>query len=342
MRLNIQLQDCRQFSVPPLSFRHVVGRNSEHQQLQHQREDQQHQSVRQGAVSKHQGRHLDESAQNTVINGTLPVLRRLRVLGKNHAQNTSHLKHVVPKQSKGDQAVQKRSALRTLQRQPSQRRQPGRQPVTNDKRQHHSGLGCAVQSNPGTERTTVPLLALQHQVSEKQIKHPTQLQTPGIHQQTGHNRHERCVMQQTETHLQYQQSINTWVLPCKMGTTPSIQGRCKRNEKYQTIYDKLQGNVMARFKHEAYAYALERTHTDYKTIYMYRGYFRIAKADTPLGTNYFELTFASKEDAEEWDNASEQIENVHVEIPWLYRDFSIKWKPIACDDMCKRIYSKLK
>ena len=125
-----------------------------------------------------------------------------------------------------------------------------------------------------------------------------------------------------------------------MGSTPSIHGRDKATEKYSTIYNQLQGNHMARFKHEAYAYATEKTHTDYKTIYMYRGYFRVAKADLPAATKYFEVTFATKSDAQDWDNAEEQIENVHVEIPWLYRDFSKQWQPIACDDMCKRIYTK--
>jgi hypothetical protein len=123
-----------------------------------------------------------------------------------------------------------------------------------------------------------------------------------------------------------------------MGQTPTIYGRLKINNKYDSIYEDLQGNTMARFKHETFAYATEQTHTDYKSIYLYNGYARTAKAEIPAGSKYLELTFASKADADAWDVASEQIDNVHVEIPWLYRDFDKKWAPVANDHVTKRIY----
>lgn len=124
-----------------------------------------------------------------------------------------------------------------------------------------------------------------------------------------------------------------------MGQTPTIYGRLKINDKYNSIYEELQGNVMARFKHETFAYAIERAHTDYKAIYLYRSMSRTAKAHTPVGTKYLEITFDSVASAREWDSASEQIDNVHVEIPWIYRDFDQKWQPIATDDLKKRVYS---
>lgn len=125
-----------------------------------------------------------------------------------------------------------------------------------------------------------------------------------------------------------------------MGQTPTIYGRLKINDKYDSIYEEVQGNVMARFKHETFAYAIEKAHTDYKAIYLYNGYIRTAKAHTPIGTKYLEIIFNSNTAAKEWDTASEQIENVHIEIPWLYRDFDKKWQPIATDDLKKRVYSR--
>lgn len=124
-----------------------------------------------------------------------------------------------------------------------------------------------------------------------------------------------------------------------MGQSHTIHGRLKINDKYNSIYDTLEGNVLARFKHESFAYALEKSHTDYKSIYLYNGYTRTAKAHMPAGTKYLEIIFCSVDVAKEWDRASEQIENVHVEIPWLYRDFQKKWHPVATDDLKKRIYS---
>tara|TARA_B110000261_G_scaffold75831_1_gene87767 strand:- start:123 stop:527 length:405 start_codon:yes stop_codon:yes gene_type:complete len=121
--------------------------------------------------------------------------------------------------------------------------------------------------------------------------------------------------------------------------TNTIYGRLKINDKYNSIYETLEGNVMARFKHEAYAYALEKSHTNFKSVYLYNGYTRIAKAHMPNGTKYLELIFYSNSVANEWDRSSEQIDNVHVEIPWLYRDFNKKWHPVATDDLQKRIFS---
>ena len=60
---------------------------------------------------------------------------------------------------------------------------------------------------------------------------------------------------------------------------PNIIGRLKTNDKYQTIYDTVDGNDMARFKHETYAYSLEKEHTLFKSLYLYHGYSRVAKAD---------------------------------------------------------------
>ena len=124
-----------------------------------------------------------------------------------------------------------------------------------------------------------------------------------------------------------------------MGQTPTIYGRLKINNSYNSIYEDLQGNIMSRFKHETFAYALEKSHTDYTSIYLYNGYARTAKANMPVGTKYLEIIFGTKADADAWDAASEQIDTVNVEIPWLYRDFDMKWQPVATDNLKKRVYS---
>lgn len=120
---------------------------------------------------------------------------------------------------------------------------------------------------------------------------------------------------------------------------PNIIGRLKTNDKYQTIYDTVDGNDMARFKHETYAYSLEKEHTLFKSLYLYHGYSRVAKADMPTGTKYLEITFSSEAEAQRWDAASEQIHNVLVEVPWVYRNFEQKWKPVA-EELHRRIYAK--
>ena len=126
-----------------------------------------------------------------------------------------------------------------------------------------------------------------------------------------------------------------------MGTAISICGRLQTTEKYADIYNTVEGNYMARFKHESYAYATDHSHQTMKSIYLYSGYSRIAKTNitTTANATYLEIDFASILYVEEWDAASEQMDQIELQIPWLQRDLDKYWKPIARDN-CKRIYQK--
>tara|TARA_B100001540_G_scaffold308476_1_gene323220 strand:- start:179 stop:568 length:390 start_codon:yes stop_codon:yes gene_type:complete len=126
-----------------------------------------------------------------------------------------------------------------------------------------------------------------------------------------------------------------------MGSSFSVYGRRKDTERYQMIYNQLRGNPMARFKHEVYGYVLDKLHTDMKSLYLYNGYTRVARAVVPAGTHYLELTFLSLHDAKAWDAAEEQLDGVDVEVPWLYRHFAQSWNHIACDSEQKRVYQRI-
>tara|TARA_B100000795_G_scaffold75824_1_gene53875 strand:+ start:284 stop:661 length:378 start_codon:yes stop_codon:yes gene_type:complete len=125
-----------------------------------------------------------------------------------------------------------------------------------------------------------------------------------------------------------------------MGNTV-IYGRFKDNDRYTTIYDTLKGEQVSRFKHEVYAYALDKKHQEMKSIYLYKGYFRIVKAivTTSSGT-FLQVDFASMSDAEQWDTASIPMDITWTEIPWVERDFVKTWKPVR-REQCRRVYQKL-
>ena len=108
--------------------------------------------------------------------------------------------------------------------------------------------------------------------------------------------------------------------------THSIYGRFKTNSAYTTIDPKVDDNHMARFKHETYTYVLERAHQDLKALYLYRGNTRRAKAE--IVGKYLEITFDTTESKQQWDEVSEQIEHVKLEIPWLTKPFNAKWKEL--------------
>jgi hypothetical protein len=123
--------------------------------------------------------------------------------------------------------------------------------------------------------------------------------------------------------------------------THSIYGRFKTNSAYTTIDPKVDDNHMARFKHETYAYVLERAHQNLKALYLYHGNTRRAKAE--IVGKYLEITFDSTESTQLWDEVSEQIENVKLEIPWLTKPFNAKWKEVqdnAHNGHDVRVYQK--
>ena len=58
---------------------------------------------------------------------------------------------------------------------------------------------------------------------------------------------------------------------------------------------------MSRFKHEVYAYTLRKRHLECKSLYLYCGYSRVAKAIVGGDeVKYLAVTFCSNEAAKEW------------------------------------------
>ena len=100
---------------------------------------------------------------------------------------------------------------------------------------------------------------------------------------------------------------------------------------------------MSRFKHEVYAYALKKRYTDMKSLYLYWGPNRVAKAimnkDDLL---YLNLEFSSEQTASDWDQCQEQIQKVYVDISWLEKQFLDHWVILDNEDMTKRKYENYK
>ena len=119
-----------------------------------------------------------------------------------------------------------------------------------------------------------------------------------------------------------------------MGGTFSLYGRKKNNDSYILILNNLEKPFNA-FKHHVVAYAMDKKHTNLKSIYLYHGYFREAKAIVHNG--YLEITFYSSKIAEKWDTAEEELND----IAWLFRDFTRAWKPVHTDFAYKRVYQKI-
>lgn len=217
MILDVQLQYRRSHAVPPPSTRHVVRTHEEAEHLQKKHKRQQDQAVRPRAISKHEASHLHAASQNSMVHRTLPVRRRSAVRTHHHAEHKRHLKRVRRVQGEAARRVQDRRTLRSLQRQPSQGRQPGGQ-TRQGEGEHHARLRTTLQRQPSTQRIAVPLPALQHEVHEKQIEQPATLQTPGIHYQTREHGHERRIVEKTETHFPQQRTLYRLALRKENGT----------------------------------------------------------------------------------------------------------------------------
>ena len=119
-----------------------------------------------------------------------------------------------------------------------------------------------------------------------------------------------------------------------MGGSYSLYGRKKTNDAYILVEDNLEKPFDA-FKHHVISYTMDKKNTPLKSIYMYRGYFREAKAI--VKNDYLEITFHSKKIAEIWDTAEEDVK----EVPWLFRDFTRTWKPVHTDYSYMRVYQKI-
>ena len=118
-----------------------------------------------------------------------------------------------------------------------------------------------------------------------------------------------------------------------MGGSYSLYGRQKNNDAYILIEDNLKSPFTS-FKHHVVSYTMDKKHTDLKSLYIYRGYFREAKAIVKNG--YLEITFHSSKIAEKWDTAEEDLHD----IAWLFRDFLRQWKPVNTDYSYMRVYQK--
>lgn len=107
-----------------------------------------------------------------------------------------------------------------------------------------------------------------------------------------------------------------------------MYGRRKDNEHY--VY--LGVASVTEFKHHVIAFAMDKKHTNMKSLYLYHSYFRIAKAYA--NSKYLELTFVSNEYAKKWDDSEEEISD----IPWLFRKFMLKYKPVHVENSYMRVF----
>lgn len=119
-----------------------------------------------------------------------------------------------------------------------------------------------------------------------------------------------------------------------MGGTYSLYGRKKINNAYILMEGNLE-KPFGTFKHHVVSYTMDRKNTNLKSIYLYNGYFREAKAIVKNG--YLEITFHSSKIAEKWDTSEEEVH----EVAWLFRDFSRAWKPVHTDYSYMRVYQKI-
>ena len=101
---------------------------------------------------------------------------------------------------------------------------------------------------------------------------------------------------------------------------------------------------MSLFKHETYAYALEKKYKEHKTLYLYYGYNRIAKCSRVVEQEvpYIILEFTTADSGIEWYNCQEQIPKVYVDLAWLERSFAGNYVEMNDNDVYKRRYQNYK
>ena len=116
-----------------------------------------------------------------------------------------------------------------------------------------------------------------------------------------------------------------------------------KDDTYVLHEELKEGNPMSRFKHEVYAYALRKKYKDDKSLYMYYGYSRVAKAIVEGDdVKYLVITFCSEEAAKEWDECNEQMDKVYVDVVWLERPFLNSWVYHVEEDFLVRKYQNFK
>jgi hypothetical protein len=122
-----------------------------------------------------------------------------------------------------------------------------------------------------------------------------------------------------------------------------IYSRLLEDDTYVLREELKEGNPMSRFKHEVYAYALSKKYKDDKSLYMYYGYSRVAKAIVEGDdVKYLVITFCSEEAAKEWDECNEQMDKVYVDVIWLERPFLNSWVYHVEENFLVRKYQNFK
>ncbi len=124
----------------------------------------------------------------------------------------------------------------------------------------------------------------------------------------------------------------------------AIYGSDEESNKYELLEEVVEGNPMSRFKHETYAYGLNKKNKKMKALYLYCGYNRICKCEKTIDQEvlYINITFSTPETASEWDECQEQIPKVYVDLAWLERTFCQNFVEMNDNDMYKRRYQNFK
>ena len=120
--------------------------------------------------------------------------------------------------------------------------------------------------------------------------------------------------------------------------------RKKDDDNYILRAELKEGNPMSRFKHEVYAYTLRKKYKDDKSLYLYCGYSRVAKAiiETKNEINYLVITFCNEDTAKEWDACQEQMDKIYVDVIWYQRAFFDSWVYHVEEDSLIRKYQNYK
>ena len=122
-----------------------------------------------------------------------------------------------------------------------------------------------------------------------------------------------------------------------------IYARTKSSDSYELLHSINEGNPMSRFKHEVYAFAIKKRYTDMKSLYLYCGSTRVAKAIMSKNDLlYLTIDFNCEQTAQDWDQCQEQIQKVYVDISWLEKGFLDRWCPIEQTETTKRKYENYK
>ena len=129
-----------------------------------------------------------------------------------------------------------------------------------------------------------------------------------------------------------------------MSSDFTIYGRNAETNSYVLLEEKVQGNPMSRFKHETYAYALNKKHVEMKALYLYCGYNRICRVgiEDVADVSYVVLAFATAEAALEWDACKEQIPMLYVDHAWLERTFAASFVEMNDANVYSRRYQNYK